>query len=174
MWSVRTRWGRMMKWKQIWAYRNGGWENGPLRSMSYFYLQVGNGIMRKNCSWWSSHFIETRINELYHLYQPEQSAGAGKSIHLAHSIKHSNTSILVMELRRRHQFIREAIQIELYPNNMKMQDRFSLSRSLKQKIISKDKLILHYKTIFLYLGPWKTSWFLTSTCTGLENVNIFL
>lgn len=102
----------------------------------------------------------------YHLYQPELSAVAGKSIHLAHSIKHSNTSILVMELRQKHQFIWEAIQIKLYTNNMKKQGRFSLSRSLKQNIISKDKLLLHYKTTFLYLGPWKTRWFLTSYLHG--------
>lgn len=44
--------------------------------------------MRKNFSWLSSHFIETRVNEHHHLYQPEQSAVAGKSTDLAHSIKH--------------------------------------------------------------------------------------
>jgi hypothetical protein len=101
---------------------------------------------------------------------------AGKSIDLAHSIKHSNTSILVMVLRQRHQLIREAIQIKLYPNNMKKQDRFSLSRSLKQKIISKDKLITPLWNNSSLLGPLKNeliSHFSLPTCMGLENVCIF-
>jgi hypothetical protein len=79
---------------------------------------------------------------------------ARKSTNLAHCIKHSNTSILVTKLRQRHQLIREAIQIKLYPNNMKKQDRFSRGRSLKQMIICKDLImLLDYETIFLYLGP---------------------
>jgi hypothetical protein len=42
-----------------------------------------------------------------------------------------------MELRGRHQLIREATQIKLYPNNMKEQDRFSLCKSISRRLSPK-------------------------------------
>jgi hypothetical protein len=59
------------------------------------------------------------------------SAVAEHSINLGHHIQLHNTSILAKKSRCMDRIIREAIRIELHPNNINREDGFSLSKSWK-------------------------------------------
>jgi hypothetical protein len=54
---------------------------------------------------------------------------AEHSTNLGHSIQLYNTSIPITETRYMDCIIREAIETELYPNNMNREDGFCLSKS---------------------------------------------
>jgi hypothetical protein len=78
--------------------------------------------------------IETRVKEHQRHIRPahpEKSAAAEHSINLGHPIQLHNTSILVKKPRYMDRVIREAIEIDLHPNNVNREDGFSLSNSWK-------------------------------------------
>jgi plasmid rolling circle replication initiator protein Rep len=56
------------------------------------------------------------------------------SINLDHKIQLKNTSILAKKSRQMDQIMREAVVIELNPNNMNREDGFSLSWAWKPLI----------------------------------------
>jgi hypothetical protein len=58
------------------------------------------------------------------LYHHVESAVAEHSINLGHWIKLQNTMITVMNMKQMGQILREAIGIELHPNNMNRKDSF--------------------------------------------------
>jgi hypothetical protein len=83
----------------------------------------------------TSFSIETRVKEHQcHIYleHPDKSAVAEHSINLGHQ----DTSILFTKSRYMDLIIREAIEIELHPNNMNTEDGLRLDRSWKPLIHS--------------------------------------
>jgi predicted GIY-YIG superfamily endonuclease len=81
--------------------------------------------------------IETRVKEHQRhirLQHPDNSAVAEHSINLDHRIQLHNTTILSTKSRYLDRMIREAIEIELQPNNMNREDGLRLSRSWKPLI----------------------------------------
>jgi predicted GIY-YIG superfamily endonuclease len=84
----------------------------------------------------TGHSIDTRVKEHHRhicLYHSKKYAVA-EHINLGHETQLQNTSILVKKSRRMDQVIREAIEIELHPNNMNREDGFSLSQAWKPLI----------------------------------------
>jgi hypothetical protein len=85
----------------------------------------------------TGHSVEMRVKEHcrhIRLYHPEKSVEAEHSINRGHWIQLQKTSILAKKLRWMDLIIREAIEIELHPNNMNREDGFSLSRAWKPLI----------------------------------------
>jgi hypothetical protein len=68
------------------------------------------------------------------LYHPDKSAVAEHSINLDNCIQLQDISILAKIFRHISQIIRDATEINLYPNNMEREDGFSLSKSQKPLI----------------------------------------
>jgi hypothetical protein len=71
--------------------------------------------------------IETRIKEHYwhiQLYRPDKSDMAEHNTILDHCIQFNDTNILVKKPRYMEPIIRDAIEIELHPDNMNREGRF--------------------------------------------------
>jgi hypothetical protein len=87
----------------------------------------------------TGHSVDTRLKEhprhirLEHL---DKSAVAEHSINLGHHVQLQNTTILSTKPRYMDRIIREAIEVELHPNNMNREDGFCLSKSWKPLIYS--------------------------------------
>jgi hypothetical protein len=83
--------------------------------------------------------INTRIKE-HHRYirlaHPDKSAVAEHRISQGHLFQLQNTKIVTTLSRYMDGLIKEAIEIELHPNNMNREDGLSLSRSWKPLIHS--------------------------------------
>jgi hypothetical protein len=76
--------------------------------------------------------VDTRVKEHQRhirLEHPDTSAVAEHSINLGHHIQLQNTIILSTKPRYKDRIIREAIEIELHPNNMNRDDGYCLSKS---------------------------------------------
>jgi hypothetical protein len=91
----------------------------------------------------TGHSVNTRVKEHQRhirLEHPGKSSVAEQSINLGHHIQLQNTTILSTKPRYWDRIIREAIEIQLHPNNMNREDGFCLSKSWKPLIYSlKDK-----------------------------------
>jgi hypothetical protein len=83
--------------------------------------------------------VDTRLKEHQRhirLEHPDKSAVAEHSIELGHRIELQNTSILATKTRYMDRIIREAIEIELHPENINREEGFYLSKSWKPLICS--------------------------------------
>ena len=91
----------------------------------------------------SGRSVHLRIKEHerhIRLAQTDKSAVAEHSFGLDHIMKLKDTTLLATKTRYRDRLIREAIEIEMHPNNMNRDRDFNLSKSWKpllQKL--KDK-----------------------------------
>jgi hypothetical protein len=88
--------------------------------------------------------IETRVKEHQRhirLAHPEKSAVAEHSINLGHRTQLPNTGILAKS-RYMDRIIREAIEIELHPNNINREDGFFI-RDLQKKKPAQSKNTMH-------------------------------
>jgi hypothetical protein len=86
--------------------------------------------------------VDTRLKEYQwhtHLEYPDKSAMAEYSVYLEYHIQFHNTSILATKTRYMDHIIREAIEIELHPNNMNKEVCLCLSKSCKPLIYSLKK-----------------------------------
>jgi hypothetical protein len=75
--------------------------------------------------------VDTRLKEHQRhirLEHPDKSAVAEHSIELGHRIQLQNTSILATKTRYMDRIIREAIEIELHPENINREGGFYLSK----------------------------------------------
>jgi len=82
----------------------------------------------------TEHSIEIRIKEQYQhirLCHPDKSTMVKCGINLSHHIQFQDTSILAMRSGCMEHIIREAIEIELHPDNMNREEGFSLIKSWK-------------------------------------------
>jgi len=108
--------------------------------------------------------IENRIEDHHRyiwLYHPDKSSTAEHSIKLGHRFQFHDVSILAKKPGRMKRITREATNFELYPDNMKKEEGFSLSKTWKpltrtlngrKKTISRQKWLLvlvraHYCTL---------------------------
>jgi hypothetical protein len=77
--------------------------------------------------------LQTKIMEHHHwhiqLYYPEKSAKAEYSIHLGHRIQFHKMSILTKGSVSMERLVKEAVEIELHPDNMNKEEHFPLSMS---------------------------------------------
>jgi hypothetical protein len=76
--------------------------------------------------------IQTTVKEHQRhicLAHPEKSAVAEHNLNVGHCIQLHNISILAKKSRYMDHIIREAIEIELHPNNINREDGLSLSKS---------------------------------------------
>jgi hypothetical protein len=72
--------------------------------------------------------IETMIKGNHwhiNLYHPDKSVVAEYSINLVHCVQLQNASILAKKSRRMDHIIREVVEIELHPDNIKREDGIS-------------------------------------------------
>jgi hypothetical protein len=86
--------------------------------------------------------VDTRLKEHQRhvrLEHPEKSAIAEHSVDLGHRILFHSTSILTTKTRYMDRIVREAIEIELHPNNMNREMGFCLSSSWNPLICSLKK-----------------------------------
>jgi hypothetical protein len=73
------------------------------------------------------------------LEHPEKSAVAERSVDLGHHIQFHNISVLATKTQCMDRIVREAIKIELHPNNMNRDVGLCLSKSWKLLICSLKK-----------------------------------
>jgi hypothetical protein len=90
----------------------------------------------------TGHSVDTRLKEHQRhicLEHPDKSAIAEHTVNLGHRIQFHETSILATRAQYMDRIIREAIEIELHPNNMNREVGFGLSKSWKLLICSLKK-----------------------------------
>jgi hypothetical protein len=87
----------------------------------------------------TGHSMDTRLKEHQRhirLEHPDKPAVSEHSVDFGHRIQLHNTSILATKTQYMDRIIREAIEIELHPNNMNREVGFCLSKSWKPLISS--------------------------------------
>jgi hypothetical protein len=90
--------------------------------------------------------VDTRIQEHQQhirLEQKDKSAVAEHCVDSGHRILFHDTSVLATKTRYMDCIVREAIEIELHPNNINRDVRFCLSKSWKPLISSPKKSLQH-------------------------------
>jgi hypothetical protein len=86
--------------------------------------------------------VDTRLKEhqrYIRLEHPDKSSVAEHTVDLGYRIQFHETSILATKTRYMDRIIREAIEIELHPNNMNRVIGFCLRKSQKPLICSLKK-----------------------------------
>jgi hypothetical protein len=86
------------------------------------------------------------------LEHPDKSAVAEHSIGQRHRIQLHSSSILATKTRSMDRIVRDAIEIELYPDNINREDGFCLSKSWKP-LIGSLKLSGHDPRTFSNAAP---------------------